>query len=118
MSKIHDNTSSSVEGKIRDNKLHDILVQCVSNDEIEKQLAVFIHIKAFSKNHRTKLPPIKIYNNVNTREVEHIGMVFKKTCGISLSQKPGIASMTNVSIVFGKNKSMQIVNTVKKTIVL
>lgn len=58
MSKTNDNIGSSVEGKISEDKLHDILVQGVSNGEIEKQLAVFIHIKEFKKKHRTRLPPI------------------------------------------------------------
>ena len=49
MSKTNDNIGSSVKGKISEDKLHDILVQGVSNGEIEKQLAVFIHIKEFEK---------------------------------------------------------------------
>lgn len=49
MSKINDNIGLSVKGKISEDKLHDILVQGVSNGEIEKQLAVFIHIKESKK---------------------------------------------------------------------
>lgn len=78
MSKTNDNIGSSVEGKISEDKLHDILVQGVSNGEIEKQLAVFIHIKEFKKNTELDYHQFIIYKNVNTREVEQIEMVLKK----------------------------------------
>lgn len=78
MSKTNDNIGSSVEGKISEDKLHDILVQGVSNGEIEKQLAVFIHIKEFKKNTELDYHQFIIYKNVNTREVEQIETVLKK----------------------------------------